>query len=221
MITPFRKSTRFINCTIGGHPKADAILCREGTIKTIGLSDEISGDETIDLRGGIVYPGFTDSHIHLLGLGVSLETLCLNNIISLEKIIEKVVQKIKKVSKEQWFQGWGWDQNNWADTGYPTKEMLDAVSPNIPIYLKRIDGHTAWVNSRALTIAKITKDTKDPDGGKILRDNYGEPTGILIDSAMELVHRFIPKYSRAAKKRMLLMAISLLNRLTLVMSPNR
>ena len=213
MITPFRKSTRFINCTIGGHPKADAILCREGTIKTIGLSDEISGDETIDLRGGIVYPGFTDSHIHLLGLGVSLETLCLNNIISLEKIIEKVVQKIKKVSKEQWFQGWGWDQNNWADTGYPTKEMLDAVSPNIPIYLKRIDGHTAWVNSRALTIANITKDTKDPDGGKILRDNYGEPTGILIDSAMELVSRFIPKYSRAAKKRMLLVAISLLNRL--------
>jgi hypothetical protein len=91
--------------------------------------------------------------------------------------------------------------------------MLDAVSPKSPVYLKRIDGHAAWVNSRALTIANITKKTQDPDGGKILRDNYGAPTGILIDSAMELVRQFIPKYSKADKKRMVLKAVSQLNSL--------
>ena len=211
METSLRKSTLFINCTISGIPKANAILCNEGAIKTIGLSGEIVGDKTIDLRGGIVYPGFTDSHLHLLGIGMSLETLNLANITSPEKIIKKIVEKLKSVHEGQWLQGWGWDQNNWRDTVYPTKEILDAVSPNSPIYLKRIDGHAAWVNSRALTITNITKKTQDPDGGKILRDNYGAPTGILIDSAMELVRRFIPKYSKADKKRMVLRAISQLN----------
>ena len=127
------------------------------------------------------------------------------------KIIKKKVEKLKSVHEGQWLQGWGWDQNNWRDTVYPTKEILDAVSPNSPVYLKRVDGHAAWVNSRALTITNITKKTQDPDGGKILRDNYGAPTGILIDRAMELVRRFIPKYSKADKKRMVLKAISQLN----------
>ena len=97
MATALRKSTRFINCTISGIPKANAILCNKGAIKTIGLSSEIVGDKTIDLRGGIVYPGFTDSHLHLLGLGMSLETLNLANITSPEKISKKIVEKLKSV----------------------------------------------------------------------------------------------------------------------------
>ena len=203
----------FINCSLFDNPNVNAILCKGGIIKKIGLSHEIAGDKIIDLQGGVVYPGFTDSHLHLLGLGKSLKTLDLRNSSDPKQILDMLQQKIKKLNKDEWLHGWGWDQNSWKNTEYPHKKMLDSVSLDVPICLKRIDGHAAWVNSKALNIAGITKTSNIPRGGKLLRDDEGELSGILIDNAVELLNPVIPKTSIEEKKTVILDALPYLNRL--------
>src|SRR5690606_26373161 len=91
-----------------------------------------------------------------------------------------------------WILGRGWDQNDWPDARWPEKRALDAAAPERPVFLTRIDGHAAWANSRTLAIAGITRDTPDPPGGRLLRDAGGEPTGVLIDTAQQLVRRHVP-----------------------------
>src|SRR5205085_1582999 len=100
-------------------------------------------------------------------------------------------QKADASPSATWITGRNWDQANWGDR-MPTKADLDAVIPNHPVFLRRVDGHAAWVNTRALALAKVTKATADPPGGQILRDAKGEPTGILVDRAIALVARQIP-----------------------------
>jgi predicted amidohydrolase YtcJ len=135
----------------------------------------------------VVVPGLTDAHGHVVGLGLSMVRVDLRNCSSPEDCANRVRDMLGKVPTGSWIQGRGWDQNLYPDQQFPTRATLDAVAPSNPVYLRRVDGHAAWANSEALRRAKITRDTPDPPGGKILRDAKGEPTGILVDRAEELV----------------------------------
>ena len=116
--------------------------------------------------------------MHLVGYGKSLEKLDLVGTTSVSEIKNIVSDFYDKSNK--WIEGRGWDQNDWQKIKYPTKEDLDAVAKEQPVYLRRIDGHAAWVNSKVLSICGIDENTEDPDGGKIIRDENGYPTGIFL-----------------------------------------
>ena len=199
--------TVFNNCVIPLYPKANSITCADGKIISIGK--DLTGDKSVDLEGGVVYPGFMDAHMHLVGYGNAMEIL---NLVGTKSVAEinQIVSNVYDGS-ERWILGRGWDQNDWEEVQYPTKKMLDMVADDQPIYLRRIDGHAAWVNSKVLSICGIDRNTQDPKGGKILHDGNGNPTGILIDNAMDLINNFIPANNRDDKLRQIKNAIRKLN----------
>jgi predicted amidohydrolase YtcJ len=158
----------------------------------------------------VVVPALTDAHGHLFGLGLALTRVDLRNCGSPDDCANRVRDMLDKVPAGSWIQGRGWDQNLYPDQKFPTRATLDAVAPSTPVFVRRVDGHAAWVNSEALRRAKITRDTPDPPGGKILKDAQGEPTGILIDHAEELVDRAIPPPSDVEMEQAILRAQDLL-----------
>ncbi|HZY10926.1 MAG TPA: amidohydrolase [Bacteroidota bacterium] len=174
-----------------GNNIAEAIAIRGDRIVGIGSTYEMmkrySTKNVVDLQGKTVLPGFIDAHAHLLGEGGKLATLDLVGTSSAEQIISLVEKRVGESSEGQWIIGRGWDQNDWAVKQFPDRSLLDRVAQNNPVSLRRIDGHALWVNSKTLALANITTDTKDPFGGKIHRDEKENPTGILIDNAMDLV----------------------------------
>ncbi len=193
-------------------PEAEAIAVAGDRIVAVGTDDEISryiGDETnvIDLEGQTVIPGLIDAHVHFLRLGNRLLQLDARNVSGKDEIIERVADQAAQAEPGEWIQGRGWDQNRWTVKEFPTKEELDGASPDNPVYIVRVDGHAAWVNSRALEIAGITQDTEDPAGGQIIRYASGEPAGTLVDNAFRLVSRHIPPTSREQKRRAIALAI--------------
>jgi len=175
------------------YPQAEALAIKGNIIARVGRVREIEsliGDETrvIDLKQKLVIPGFIDAHIHPFGLGSTLAKVALDlSGLSKEKILEKVSERVKEVEKGVWIRGRGWDQAFFKDKEFLTRYELDAVSPDNPVALIRIDGHSGCYNSLALKLYNIDRNTKDPEGGKILKDSSGEPTGMLIDKAMELI----------------------------------
>lgn len=175
---------------------ADALAIRGGRVVAVGSQDDVRrrvrAKETVDLGGKTVFPGFIDAHAHLMSLGVSKLTIDLVGVTSESGIATLVEQRVKKSAPGQWVRGRGWDQNLWPSKRFPTHDILDRVSPNNPVYLARIDGHASFVNKKVLEIAGITKLTSDPPGGKVIRDSYGNPTGVFVDNAMELVSHFLP-----------------------------
>ncbi|MEE3195715.1 MAG: amidohydrolase [Candidatus Neomarinimicrobiota bacterium] len=202
------KITVLSNCAVPSHPGANSISFSEGEIIDIG--NNLPGDIIINLNGGFVYPGFSDSHMHLVGYGKSLEKLDLvgtNSILEIKNLVSSSYDKSNK-----WIEGRGWDQNDWENIDYPTKEDLDLVAGDQPVYLRRIDGHAAWVNSKVLSICGINDKTKDPEGGKIIRDKNGSPTGIFIDNAIDLIEKFLPQDSSLDKKRYIERAVKSLNK---------
>lgn len=140
--------------------------------------------------GAYAIPGFVDAHCHLHALGELLNGLMLYSLNSKEAVLEKC--KSHQGSRGEWIYGMGWNQELWSDTSYPTANDLDSLFPDSPVYLRRADGHSAWVNTKAMDIAGINSETQDPDGGTILRDASGNPTGIFIDNAMDLIAEHIP-----------------------------
>ena len=166
--------------------------------------------------GAIVVPGLHDAHGHVAGLGASLSELDLRDTPNQAAILEQVRARAASGSSG-WIVGRGWDQNDWPDPVWPTKAALDAVAPDRPVFLRRIDGHAAWVNSRALAVAGVTRETPDPPGGRILRDERGEPSGVLIDTAQALVSRRIPPPDDAALRERILLADAEARRLGLTM----
>lgn len=172
-------------------PRAEAIAVKDGLIVAIGSNSQIlklkSRDtRMVDLKGGFVTPGIIDAHLHFLSGSLNLVRLDLSGL-SLEECLKKVKERAKRLKPGEWIIGRGWDQSIWKEKKYPNRSLLDKVAPENPVYLKRVDGHTAWVNSLALRIAGIDKNTSDPEGGKIERDKDGNPTGILKEEAASLV----------------------------------
>ncbi len=147
----------------------------------------------IDGQGKTLLPGLIDAHGHMLGLGQSLLQVDVRDITSAKATVDKVAAYAKAHTDLEWIVGGGWNQVLWPDKQFPNATQMDEGIANKPVWLERIDGHAGWANSRALEIAGITADTLDPPGGKILRDAQGNPTGVLIDTAMYLVGQHIPK----------------------------
>jgi predicted amidohydrolase YtcJ len=174
---------------------------------TDGIRDSYLSDSSIDLGGNTVIPGFIDAHAHMLDLGLSMMMMDLIDADSAEEIAERVRRQVQNTDKNEWIRGRGWDQNRWPVREFPEHSILDRVAPDNPVFLSRIDSHAAWVNNHALALAGLSRDTADPDGGRIVRDAEGNPTGVLIDAAMSLVARHIPEPDKRQKRKALLLAI--------------
>jgi predicted amidohydrolase YtcJ len=174
----------------------DAIATRGDRIVAVGPAADMArgfkAKQVVDLTGRTIVPGLIDAHVHLLSLGVARLTLDLVGTRSEDEVVALVRQRVGASVPGQWIRGRGWDQNDWRTRQFPTHDLLDRVSPSNPVYLMRIDGHAAWVNRMALEMAGITSATKDPEGGKFVRDARGNPTGVLVDNAMEIVGKFLP-----------------------------
>ena len=175
---------------------ASAMAVRGGRILAVGANEELRGSYGAfplhDLRGRNVFPGFTDAHGHLHGLGEETGILLLHGLPSKDAAVASVRARAAASPGSAWIRGRGWDQNLWAGHGFPHRRDLDAVAADRPVFLARVDGHAAWVNSAALAIAGITRGSPDPPGGRILRDDDGEASGILLDNAVDIVKTAIP-----------------------------
>jgi predicted amidohydrolase YtcJ len=198
-------------------PRVTALAVRGDRIVFVGNNGgalALAGPRTerLDLAGRTVIPGMVDAHAHLLGLGQSLRTVDLVGTRSYDEVIARVAERARTAGPGEWIRGRGWDQNDWADTRFPTHDALSRAVPNHPVYLTRVDGHAALVNARALEAAGVTAATPDPDGGRFIRDDQRNPTGVLIDGAQRVVGRVIPPDSRDETKAATLAAIAEANR---------
>jgi predicted amidohydrolase YtcJ len=178
-------------------PAATAMAVKNGRILAIG--NDVSGHvgpktQVLDLRGAAVVPGFIDSHVHMEGLGMQMETFDLRHVKTVAEVAGLVRKRAAQLPKGTWIRGRSWDQTNWGGA-FPTEAALTAAAPDHPVFLTRVDGHAGWVNRKALEIAGIDEKTPDPMGGKIVRDAAGRATGILIDRAQGLVGAKIPPAS--------------------------
>jgi predicted amidohydrolase YtcJ len=189
----------------------EALAIRGDKIVAVGTADRIrnsyTSDSAVDLGGKTVIPGFTDAHAHMLDLGLSMMMMDLVDADSADEIADGVRRQVQNSDKREWILGRGWNQNRWPGREFPHHLTLDRVAPDNPVFLTRIDSHAAWVNNRALALAGLNRDTADPDGGRIIRDAEGNPTGVLIDAAMSLVARHIPEPDKRQKRKALLLAI--------------
>ena len=180
-------------------PHAEAVAVKGSRIVLAGSNAEAQkyvGAQTrvIDLRGATVVPGLTDAHYHFIGVGQREMNLNLEGITNLEDFLAKVKVRVDQAKPGEWVTGRGWIETFWQPPVFPTRQDLDKVAPNNPVYLQRADGHGAVANSAALKIGDVTKDTADPFGGQVLRDKQtGEPTGMLLDNAQSFVTRHIPR----------------------------
>ncbi len=180
-------------------------------------SDEISelssnGIDSVNLEGKTVIPGLIDAHAHLMNLGNSLTNLNMVGDTSVKQIQTKLEQFSSNHSELNWLQGRGWDQNLWKEKEFPTSGDLDLIVSNRPVVLERVDGHAIWVNSNAMKLAEIGSTTQDPEGGKIIRDNVGNPTGVFVDNATNLITKYIPLPSAKENLEALKLAIKECNK---------
>lgn len=185
---------------------AESFAVKDGKILAVGKQEDIFSayeGEKLDLQGKAVYPGFIDAHCHFLGYGKGLTQADLIDTKSFDEVIQRVVE-YSKIKKGEWIIGRGWDQNDWIVKDFPTKEKLDSLFPTTPVFLKRVDGHAALVNSEALKRAGINEKTK-LNGGLIEVKN-NKPTGILVDNAVDLVANVIPPANKEEIQSALLAA---------------
>jgi predicted amidohydrolase YtcJ len=197
----------------GGERRTDAVAVHEGRI--VALGDAVPdltgpGTEVVDLRGRLLLPGFQDAHIHAVMGGVELGQCDLTGTTELSDYLTRIASYAEAHPEQEWIVGGGWSMESFVG-GVPTKELLDRVVPDRPIYLINRDHHAAWVNSRALDLAGITADTPDPASGRIDRGDDGEPVGALQEGAMDLVT--VPLTSAQARLDGLLRAQRLLHSL--------
>jgi predicted amidohydrolase YtcJ len=145
------------------------------------------GAAEVDLPGAFVVPGLIDAHGHLLGLGGMLDEVDLVGTTSYQEVIARTVAKASTLPKGSWVIGRGWDQNDWSNTAMPRHQELSAAIPDHPVWLTRVDGHAGLANQKALELGSVRKDSVVGEGGEILRDQDGEPTGVLVDDAMAAI----------------------------------
>jgi predicted amidohydrolase YtcJ len=179
-------------------PTAQALAINGNRIVAVGSNNEIqrlAGESTrvIDARGQLVLPGFNDAHVHFMSGGFQLDSVDLRDANTPQEFAERLRDFAARLPKGRWITGGDWDHERWPDANLPNKELIDRYTPNTPVFVNRLDGHMALANSLALKLAGVTRSTKDPDGGVIVRDpKTGEPTGILKDAAQSFVWKVIP-----------------------------
>ncbi|HKO58606.1 MAG TPA: amidohydrolase [Thermoanaerobaculia bacterium] len=187
-----------------------AIVTSGGLIRAVGPAAEIQAAHpqanVIASLNATILPGLTDAHGHLYGLGLSLDTVNVVGVSSIDEVLARVKERAATAAPGEWILGRGWDQNRWAGKQFPTAAPLDAAIADHPVWLRRVDGHAGWANSAAMRAAGITASTPDPEGGRLLRDANGQPTGVFVDEAMELIDSKVPPPSFELRKRRVLAA---------------
>jgi predicted amidohydrolase YtcJ len=189
------------------HPWADALAVNGNTILAVGDTAAIQKlivphTRVLDARGGMVTPGFIDSHVHFLEGGLSLRSVQLRDARSKEEFVARIKAFAATAPPGTWITGGDWDHQNWGGE-LPRKDWIDAATPKNPVWINRMDGHMSLANSLALAPAKVGKDTREVEGGAVVRDASGEPTGILKDNAKSLVDRAMPAPSAQMMDRAL------------------
>jgi len=190
-----------------GRPLCEALAVRGTTVLAVGKSAAIQrhaakGTEVVDLRGRFVAPGFIDGHLHLLGGSLSLEELRLDDAFAFDALAARIRDWAAAHPDAPWVTGRGWAYAAFP-AGLPSRAQIDVVVADRPAWLVSYDGHTGWANSMALRLAGVTRESESPAGGEIVRDEKGEPTGALKESAMDLVGRLVPKLLPHEKERAL------------------
>jgi predicted amidohydrolase YtcJ len=178
-----------------------AVAVRGDRVMAVGddaaLADLI-GPRTrvVELKGRLVVPGFNDAHVHFLSGGFGLLSVDLRDARDEAELARRIGEHARSLPKGTWIQEGNWDHESWPSKALPTRQLIDPVTPEHPVFVQRLDGHMALANSLALRLAGINHETRDPEGGTVVRDASGEPTGILKDNAEQLVSRIIPEASR-------------------------
>jgi hypothetical protein len=199
------------------HPMAEALAVRGSRLVFVGSASEaqvLHGPSTrvVDVHGATVIPGMVDAHAHLLDMGQTLRQVDLSGAATYDDVIARVAERARGTPPGTWIRGWGWDQNRWPGQRFPTHEALSAAVPAHPVLLDRVDGHAMLANARAMQLAGITRDTRDPAGGRVLRDAGGNPTGVFVDNAETLVARAVPAPTDADLESSILAGVTELNR---------
>lgn len=181
-------------------PTAEAFAVMGNKIVAVGTNDEIkklanAETKTIDAQGKVVIPGFNDAHVHFLEGGYQLSSVDLRDAKSPEEFVKRIKEFAAKLPKGRWILGGKWDHENWTPNNLPTAAMIDAVTPDNPVFIDRLDGHMALANSAAMKLAGVDKNTKDVAGGEIVRDKDGNPTGVFKDAAMNYLGKVIPPFT--------------------------
>lgn len=182
-------------------PWAEALAVTGERLVAVGTNAEVAAlrgmrSMAFDLQGRFVAPGFVDNHTHFVDGGLDLSQVDLRDAATPEELARRLGAFARSVAPGRWITGGNWDHEQWGGT-LPTRHQIDAATGEVPVFVRRLDGHMALVNTAALRRAGITRDTRDPDGGTIVRDADGEPTGVLKDNAMDLVGAVMPEPGEA------------------------
>ncbi len=179
-------------------PTATAVAIRNNVIIGVGNDDDMkallgAGGKVVDVNGRCATPGLVDAHVHFHGYSLQLQRVNLDGCRSVGEALGRIAAKVGETPAGEWVRGRGWKHDDWDVVAFPTAQQLDAIAPNHPVNFRDRSGHASWVNSAALRLAGIDKHTPDPHGGSIQRDGNGNPTGILFETAIELVEAHIPE----------------------------
>jgi predicted amidohydrolase YtcJ len=205
------------------NPKSEAVAVKNGLILAVGTTEEIQafvGKETeiIDLQGKTMTPGFIESHAHLMGIGYNKLEIDLMYVQTYDELIEKVAEAAAKAEPGEWITGRGWHQDKWLKMpdntvkGFQTHDQLSAVTPDNPVFLAHASGHASFVNQKAMEMAGITplgseNPRQEVEGGEVLRDELGNPTGVLVETASGLVRKLIPEDTPERREKALELAL--------------
>ena len=189
---------------VEGQRRASAVAIRNGRILAVGTDPEIRryigpGTREIRLAGGFVVPGFADDHTHFISGGFQLGSVDLRDAATPQEFARRIGEFASALPPERWITGGDWDHELWDGAPLPRREWIDSLTPQHPVFVSRLDGHMALANSRALELAGVTRETRDPPGGTIERRADGTPAGVLKDEAMALVARVIPPPSESER----------------------
>jgi predicted amidohydrolase YtcJ len=194
-------------------PWAQALVIDGTTLALVGTNEDArnaNAEQVVDAGGRLIVPGFTDAHVHFREGGFSLASVQLRDARTRDEFVARIKAFAATVPAGTWITGGNWDHSLWGGE-LPTREWIDAVTPDHPVWINRLDGHMSLANSVALKLAGVTRATKDIAGGAIVRDRKGEPTGVLKDNAMTLVDAAVPAPSTEMKDRGLLAAMKYVN----------
>ena len=181
-------------------PVAQAVAVLGDRIVAVGSNADVDAwrapqTHVIDAGGKLLLPGFNDAHVHFVSGGRQLDSIQLNDATSSQEFARRIGERAKVTPKGEWIVGGNWDETKWSPSNMPTKELIDALTPDTPVFVSRYDGHMGLANSLALRLAGINTKTPDPPGGAIVRDAQGNPTGALKDAATDYIEKVIPELS--------------------------
>jgi predicted amidohydrolase YtcJ len=187
-------------------PQAEALAVLGDRIVAVGSSTDVDAwhgphTKVVDAKGKLLLPGFNDAHTHFVDGGAELQEVQLKDAATPGEFARRIGERAKTTPKGEWITGGNWDEQRWSPAQLPTKELVDPVTPQTPVWVTRYDGHESLANSVTLRLANITAKTADPPGGQIIRDAQGNPTGVLRDAAQDLVVKVMPPLSHARRLR--------------------